>query len=199
MLEGKATAIGGLPAYVVTYEIANVDQLRLAPDSRWRRARVVFVRTPYDWVLRTRVNKFIADWPVVAVIGYDADPGDFDAHLGEFGAFVGRLEFMTDQRAVVVHSDPLLKCSDGHPGTFVFDIDPDGEARTAKLGTSSSLCVRGAMAPYHFEPRGDTRTATVQLPGGPADPPIAAPTEITAPVAAAPPVAGPPSAAPAAP
>jgi hypothetical protein len=39
ILDARATTVGGLPAYVVTFDLANVDQLGLSPDSRWRRAR----------------------------------------------------------------------------------------------------------------------------------------------------------------
>lgn len=48
----EAVTISGHEAFAATFEVANVDQLKLEPDSRWERARVVLVRTPFGFYKR---------------------------------------------------------------------------------------------------------------------------------------------------
>ena len=200
ILDGKATTVGGLPAYVVTFELANVDQLGLSPDSRWRRARVVFVRTPYRWVLQSRME-YVGRWPVVGVVEYDADPKDFDAHVEEFGAFVGRLEFMDDPAVIAAHSAALFKCTDASSATFAFKVGVAGIPYEGTIDSSGSGCALSALGDSRFAPKMDSRTASAHLTRGEAvDASVKPAPEIVAPVPSAPPAPSPatPAAAPAA-
>jgi hypothetical protein len=170
VLDGKATNVGGLPAYVITFELANVDQLGLSPDSRWRRARVVFVRTPYKWVIENRHpsksapdQRFFGNWPVVGVLEYDADPKDFDAHLQEFGSLVGHVEFMDDARVIAVHSDALLKCARTSTATFEFRIGAMGSPVEGNANSGRSPCALSALGDARFAPLNAMRQAAATL------------------------------------
>jgi hypothetical protein len=163
ILDGRAATIAGLPAYVVTYEVANVDQLRLSPDSRWRRARVAYIRTPYRWVIR-KGKQFVGPWPVLAVVGYDADPQDFDGHLGEYATFVSKLEFMDDARVLSLHSDALLKCAKGPQASVTMRVEGDGSSSGAQVDGVASMCAVKAAQEIHFAPLTEARTASAALP-----------------------------------
>jgi|HubBroStandDraft_6_1064221.scaffolds.fasta_scaffold218348_1 hypothetical protein len=162
ILDARATTVGGLPAYVVTFDLANVDQLGLSPDSRWRRARVIFIRTPYRWVLE-KGSHFFGDWPVVGVIEYDADPKDFDAHLAELGSLVGRLEFMDDQRVIRAHANELMTCTEAASATFAFDIGPMGIPYKGYVDSKFSGCAGSHLDGVRFAPLNSARTATARL------------------------------------
>jgi len=44
VLSKAGATLDSTPAYEVTFEVANVDQLQLAENSRWERARFVILR-----------------------------------------------------------------------------------------------------------------------------------------------------------
>jgi len=66
--------------------VANVDQLKLSPDSRWARANVVLLRPGYNW------TQGRSDAPALLVLGYSNLPEDFDRQLPAFEKLVGHLE-----------------------------------------------------------------------------------------------------------
>jgi hypothetical protein len=183
VLDGRAATIDGFPAYVVTYEIANVDQLSLSQESRWRRARVLYVRTTYRWVVRSG-GKDYSNWPVLAVVGYDADPKVFETQLPDYGRFVGALRFLDDSGLVAAHGPELVACAEGRsPLRVDVDVRRDGTPWKAALDGSSSSCATRALGTGRFAPTGEPRhlTATVlaSVPRGTTD--LAA---VTAPLAA---------------
>jgi hypothetical protein len=89
VLAEEPTTVGGLAAYRVTFDVANVDQLRLDPNSRAARVIVVIVRPPYVVVAQSRSSR--ARLTTLMVIGYANAPEYFDAHVAEFDGLLSRL------------------------------------------------------------------------------------------------------------
>jgi hypothetical protein len=89
--EGE-TAVDEQSAYRVTFDVANVDQLRLDPNSRSARVRLVLVRPPYR--SRVSVGRDFHDYATLVAVGYSNAPEYFDAHAAEFDTFLTRLELV---------------------------------------------------------------------------------------------------------
>ncbi len=86
--EGELT-VDGHPAYRVTFDVANVDQIRLDPDSRTARVRLVLIRPPYR--SRVSVARDTHDYATLVAVGYSNAPEYFDAHTAELDDFLSRL------------------------------------------------------------------------------------------------------------
>jgi hypothetical protein len=83
--------LSGVPAYDLTFEIANVDQLQLNPDARAARARLVLARPGYWMDLRSGDRSYEA--ATLVAIGYAQTPDRFDEHLAEFEDLLQRIDF----------------------------------------------------------------------------------------------------------
>ena len=83
LVAGKDTTIGGFAAYDATIEIANTDQLKLDPERRQGKLRVILVRTPYLYLFGSKTML-----PTLLVLGYYNRPADFDASLPDFERFL---------------------------------------------------------------------------------------------------------------
>jgi hypothetical protein len=86
--------LAGQDAYQATFDVANVDQLKVSPNARRTRVRIVFARTPFEHVL-PRTPGMIAGvkYPVLMVAGYATMPEDFDKDLPAFTNLLGRIQF----------------------------------------------------------------------------------------------------------
>jgi len=84
--------VAGQEAYQATFDVANVDQLRVSPTARRTRVRIVFVRTPFmhESVAERAWKKH--QFPVVLVAGYANLPEDFERDLPAFGDLLGRIK-----------------------------------------------------------------------------------------------------------
>ncbi|HZJ63365.1 MAG TPA: hypothetical protein VFD36_07545 [Kofleriaceae bacterium] len=87
--EGPAT-VAGRPAYAATVDVADVDQIKLAPGVRARRLQVVLLRAPLDERLE-HDGKVTAVYPVVVLAGYSNMPTDFPTGLVDFHDFLRRV------------------------------------------------------------------------------------------------------------
>lgn len=103
MLGMRDVSVSGQPALEFTFEVANVDQLELARDSRVRHVRIVMLRPGYH----VPIGK--ARYRALMVLGCSAMPGDFNAALPDFVDLVGRLELYPDG-VLDVASDDALAC-----------------------------------------------------------------------------------------
>jgi hypothetical protein len=154
ILESKPTTVAGREAHIVTFEIANVDQLHLAPDSRWERAQLIILRPQYSW------SHGEVQWPVLMIIGYSNLPADFDAHVEEFSGFVSRIGWGTFTATTTIlpvrHPTSLPEIAElvvqscPKAGTVHLVVSPWGIVSTA------DTCVQGVV-----------NTTDVQLPRAP--------------------------------
>ena len=93
IIDESERMVGEFPAYLVTFDVANVDQLRLDPNSRTARVRLVLIRPPYR--TRVSVGRDSHDYATLVAVGYSNVPEYFDAHAGEFEDFLRRLDLVT--------------------------------------------------------------------------------------------------------
>jgi hypothetical protein len=90
----KAPAtLAGLDALVVTLDVANLDQVKVDPNARAERVRLVFAHTNFRYQKRSGApDKPPVEFPVVLMIGYGNQPDEFEAGLPEFQHFLERIE-----------------------------------------------------------------------------------------------------------
>ena len=89
IVETAAGTVAGREAYAATVDVANLDQLRLNPNHRHRRARVVLIRSGLVYVYTHRSKKYT--FPVVLFLGYSNRPAEFPHGLPAFEDFVDRV------------------------------------------------------------------------------------------------------------
>lgn len=87
IVKARAGTLGADPAYDVTIELANLDQLRLDPKARSALVRVVFARTKLVYQTRAFAGHKTR-LPVRWMIGYVNSPADFERQQPEFEAFL---------------------------------------------------------------------------------------------------------------
>ena len=87
------TKLAGREAYVAVLEVANIDQIKIDPNARRERVEVVLLHTDFTYEKRS-LNESAkpASFPVVMFAGYANMPDEFEAGLGEFHDFLGRIE-----------------------------------------------------------------------------------------------------------
>ena len=83
-LFSEPAVVGGLPAQQAVVEIANAQELKLSPDSRWLRAELVIIKTPFEF------TKGRANFPVVLIAGYSNLAEDFAQGRAEFHELLSR-------------------------------------------------------------------------------------------------------------
>ncbi|MBI5502831.1 MAG: hypothetical protein HY907_21480 [Deltaproteobacteria bacterium] len=108
-IEEGPLAVGGFEAWGITFEVADVDQLSLSADSRWNRARVIFVRAGFLWLSPASLRPG-APFPVAFMLGYSNLPEDFAGGLADFEHFVGSLDWLDDELSD--ERSAVLECTD---------------------------------------------------------------------------------------
>ncbi len=103
LAQGEAT-LAGRPAYFVTANVANMDQVQLRPDKRDLKMRVGIMRPPFEYTPDTYVGadkETRAQWrfPVLVYVSYSSLPEDFDLDLRDFNDLLSRM---------VIHKDGLV-------------------------------------------------------------------------------------------
>ena len=88
LLDKADAALAGLPAYEITFDVANIDQIRLTPRARKRRVRVILARTNFEY----DPQEGCSGLPVLLLAGYANLPEDFARDLPDFVSFLERIE-----------------------------------------------------------------------------------------------------------
>ncbi len=207
IVEEGDTVVDGEPAYAVTFEVANVDQLELDSSSRRSRVRIVFLRPGFAWTRRGS-NGSVRHFPVVVAIGYRAMPEYFDSGLPDFERFLTQIDLGPTLDVIASHRDAFFRCWDekmkAPREAVAVEIDADAEGRVAEVrvhtGRSStrSLALGGCFEDRLSAVRLPRAGRTTRLlfdpnPRPPAPPPVAvtaqaepAPAPSPAPAVAAP-------------
>ena len=80
-------------------EVANSDKLKLDPNHRDKKIKMVLIRPPKDsswWKIiqyrKAKKHLFTHKVPGLIIASYSMDHPHFDEHLGEFDALVSRIE-----------------------------------------------------------------------------------------------------------
>lgn len=91
IIDARDRRVGTREAYDATIEVASVDQLKLDPESRDGKLRIVLVRTGY-WQKKWLYGKNFNYLPVVLMLGYWNRPDAFEASAKDFDTFVELFE-----------------------------------------------------------------------------------------------------------
>lgn len=92
ILEEGPAVVAGQPAYAATIEVANIDEVRVAPRARTLRVQLVLLRAPQDEIYEpTRGDGPKRDYPVVLLAGYSNMPVDFAKGLEDFHGLLRKL------------------------------------------------------------------------------------------------------------
>ena len=104
-LDMRSFRVADMPAASAVFELANVDQLQLAADSRWERAQMLLVRVP--WQTKYGMEEF----PMVMLAGYTNRPERFAEHAPKLAELVAALRLTSDDIHLVRAMDALKKCA----------------------------------------------------------------------------------------
>jgi hypothetical protein len=77
--------LGGADCQLATIEIANVDQVKIAPTRRSGKIQVLIARAPLEFSVRHH------GFPTYLLAGYSNQPDRFDAELPDFQDFLRRI------------------------------------------------------------------------------------------------------------
>ena len=83
--------LAGLEAYVVTLEVANLDQLKLDPSARKERVQLVLLHTNFRYIAKNKTLDTTRAFPVVMFAGYANQPRDFAVGLPDFHGLLSRI------------------------------------------------------------------------------------------------------------
>lgn len=86
------TTIGSRPAYRFDVDVANLDQLRLTPDARERRLRVVIVR-PGDRAYHVGRELVPGGLPVIVTLVMSSTPEAFERNLAALDRLASHVAF----------------------------------------------------------------------------------------------------------
>ena len=107
VLEEGPAVVAGQPAYTATIEIADVDEVHVAPQSRTSRAQLVLLRAPRDETYEPGdVNVPTRNYPVVLLAGYSNMPPDFARGLDDFHTVLRRIA-IAGRTGLVLESVPV--------------------------------------------------------------------------------------------
>jgi hypothetical protein len=104
--EGRAV-VAGQPAYTATIEIADIDEVHVAPQTRTSRVQLVLLRAPQDETYEPgNVNIPTRNYPVVLLAGYSNMPPDFAKGLDDFHGLLRRIA-IAGRTGLVLESVPV--------------------------------------------------------------------------------------------
>ncbi|MCB9614775.1 MAG: hypothetical protein H6722_20240 [Sandaracinus sp.] len=81
-------SVRGFEGYHVVFEIADVDQASLTPNTTWERREVVMARPGFVWLAHASIPA-----PTLLLIGHANLPDDFATTQPDFVRFVAAFEF----------------------------------------------------------------------------------------------------------
>jgi len=155
--ELRKVQLDGVEGLAATVEVANVDQLQLSPNSRWLRAKLVFVRPGFQYAMGTSSDGSATHaWPVLLVAGYSNGTADFDASLPDFERLLSEIDFQSDDEVVGQSSNAILDCAGGESVDVEFRVNGDGAV--SGMPSKTKACLRRIIANLKFSAQGAPRT-----------------------------------------
>jgi hypothetical protein len=92
ILEEGPAVVAGQPAYAATIDVANIDEVHVAPRARTSRVQLVLLRAPQDEVYEPgNVGQPTRRYPVILLAGYSNMPADFAKGLEDFHGLLRKL------------------------------------------------------------------------------------------------------------
>jgi hypothetical protein len=96
IVEQTTGTVAKQQAYGVKFDVANVHQLQLSPESRVQRVLMIWIKTPFVMEKLRYVSEYEEGQveyrlPVFMIAGYSNLVEDFDGSLGDFKEFISRI------------------------------------------------------------------------------------------------------------
>jgi hypothetical protein len=163
LLDSSPATLDGNPGLVATVEHANLDQLELNPDARWRRSRLFLVHAPFDYFASETLyqEKFTSKYHkyrVLLLVEYSNMPEDFEAQYPEFLRLLNKIHLLKDDELLSYLAEPLSKCSKGTTNVLKLTISKDGQASIDKSEGLEIPCASPIVSAYRFAATGASRT-----------------------------------------
>jgi len=112
--EGPAT-VAGQPGYAITIDLANIDEVTVAPHARIMRIQLVMTRAPRDEIYEPMNTRNPREaYPVILLAGYSNLPKDFAKHLDDFHGFMRNMT-VAGQSGFVLNVSPVAPAPAGAP------------------------------------------------------------------------------------
>ena len=181
ILSEESRAVDGYEAHHVVFEVADVDQLQLSRDARWRRAELLLVRSGFLWPHKSgRIARLV---PTVLVVGHENFPENFLRTSAAFNRLVASIDFRRDENEALF--DAIARCTNRH-WVRGQRVTTNRRGFQSDLTEEESDCVFDAV-PVPTRGFAFRRTRFVPQPAAPEVAPAPAATSPTVPQADAPP------------
>jgi hypothetical protein len=156
LIDKTPVKLSGKDALAATIEVANIDQLKLSPDARREKARIVLVRPDFR-VLRERSMQDPVPFRVLMIVGYSNGPEDFDAQYAEFKRFLGKIHLMTDEQVLEIMQSDLQQCVHDQkaPSTLQLLVRKNGSVKIEEVSNLIHQCTMEVLATVNFPNPGE--------------------------------------------
>jgi hypothetical protein len=178
LLESGEATLDGHQGLVATFERADIDQLQLNPDARWRRSRLFLMHAPFDHYVSDQppgndaidaapnISKGFAKfhkYAVLLAVEYTNTPEDFEAQYPDFVRLLNKTHMLTDAGLLAYLRGPLEHCAQAATSAKLnVSISERGAASVKDSEGLDSMCASAVIAPYAFPATGETRVASTQ-------------------------------------
>lgn len=79
-------------AYDATVEVANIDRIKVDPKAVETRVRLVLVKFPYSYAVKSMESTQDHEYPMLLLAGYANNPEDFESGEKDFEDFLNRIK-----------------------------------------------------------------------------------------------------------
>ena len=125
ILEESECSLAQQPAHRIDLELADVDQIKLDPDRRFRRVRLVVARTPLTFPFGKLNTK--REYPVVVYAALISRPEHFESHLPAFDQLMSELGLGSGNEGDPPAKPSVFKCSAPEPQPEPEQAQPPAE------------------------------------------------------------------------
>ena len=149
LIDSQEVQLGSEKGLVATIERANLDQLQLNPNARWRRSRLFLMRAPFSHFVAAPSGNF-EPYRVLLLVEYSNVPEDFEAQYPEFLRLMNKIHLMDDDMLVSYLTEQLASCSKDKTDvtSLVVDITSDGKPVVRAAVNLPKRCAQEVIAPY---------------------------------------------------
>lgn len=154
LLEKAEAQLMGQAALAGTIETADIDQLKLSPDARWEKTRVVLVKPEF------RFGRGDARFRVLMIAGYSNNPEDFDKQYPEFKRLLSKVHLLTDAQVLALLTQGMQSCARTVKklSTLVVVVDSVGKAKATSVVNLATTCATKLLQRQGFPATGVARS-----------------------------------------
>lgn len=162
LLESGEAALESSKGLVATVERADVDQLQLNPNARWRRSRLVLVHAPFDYYVAGAYRQGVGPpehhkYRVLLLVEYTNSPEDFESQYPDFLRLLNKIHLLGDDALLEYLAEPLAACKKGGPAKLIVKIDGTGEPIVSSAAGLETMCTKRVLSSFRFSATGEAR------------------------------------------